>query len=616
MRAIPFHFGPHGSELFGWHHPREGTIARRSAVVLCPPIAYDYMCVYRSWQILADRLSGAGFDVFRFDYRGTGDSAGSADEPNQLAGWLASIPLAVEAAKSRSGAGSVVLVGMRLGATLAASAGASLEAVDQLVLWDPYRLGKAWVREVRAFAQLGHTSDAPVGDDLSVAGFLLTGATAAELGSVDLGALGSLCAKRTLIIERDDRSPDLKLAAHLRALGSEVTVDRLPGTSDSLVEPRASVVPEAILDRIVGWVGGGPQVTTTAAALPAAGDEYPANGLRERPIFFGPDRRLFGVLSMPALPDPGAPALIVLNTGSLYHVGPHRLYVPLARQWAALGHHVFRFDLGGIGDSKPPGGAPLDVAYPPHGLDDVRAAVELVRAETGAIRVLLIGICAGGWHAFDAARSGVPIDGFVGINPPLYLREGPAYETDGLREEIDVQRYTRSLTRLDKWKKVLTGKASPRTFLRLAAQSLWRALTRKVVSTMDRRKAGLENELRRISTRGLDALFVFSTRDLSHSYFRLHAGKAGSRSMPRIGVTVVDEADHTFRPLSAQETLRGLLDEFLARSRERRGSGAGEGLDDTLAGPSIPAFGTSRPKASAAAESQHPVHRLADRRAG
>ena len=77
----------------------------------------------------------------------------------------------------------------------------------------------------------------------------------------------------------------------------------------------------------------------------------------------------------------GAPSIVLLNTGFEYHVGPHRLYVPLARDWAARGHLVLRFDLGGIGDSAPPPGAPDNVAYPGHMLDDAREAIALVRKE-------------------------------------------------------------------------------------------------------------------------------------------------------------------------------------------------------------------------------------------
>ena len=123
--------------------------------------------------------------------------------------------------------------------------------------------------------------------------------------------------------------------------------------------------------------------------------------------------------------EPVSTAIIVLNTGCEHHVGPHRMYVPLAREWAAQGHAVFRFDLGGIGESRAPDGAEDYVAYPAHATSDVRAAIAEVRSRCGASRVMLIGICAGGWHAFQAARDGLPVDGILAVNAPARLDAAP-----------------------------------------------------------------------------------------------------------------------------------------------------------------------------------------------
>ena len=102
---------------------------------------------------------------------------------------------------------------------------------------------------------------------------------------------------------------------------------------------------------------------------------------------------------------PGAaPAIILLNTGCEYHVGPNRLYVPLAREWAARGHLILRYDLGGIGDSAPPPGVEENDVYPAHALDDANQAIALVRKEAPDRRVIVAGICSGAWIAFLAAR--------------------------------------------------------------------------------------------------------------------------------------------------------------------------------------------------------------------
>jgi len=67
---------------------------------------------------------------------------------------------------------------------------------------------------------------------------------------------------------------------------------------------------------------------------------------------FGPEERLFGIVSQPERPRIGAPAVLFLTAGLLHHVGPHRLYVQAARQLNTLGFTALRFDLGDVGDSQ------------------------------------------------------------------------------------------------------------------------------------------------------------------------------------------------------------------------------------------------------------------------
>ena len=44
-------------------------------------------------------------------------------------------------------------------------------------------------------------------------------------------------------------------------------------------------------------------------------------------------------------------AVVFWNVGVSHRVGPQRQYVDIARDLSALGFCVFRFDLGGLGDS-------------------------------------------------------------------------------------------------------------------------------------------------------------------------------------------------------------------------------------------------------------------------
>lgn len=569
-RPVPFFFGAPVAPLFGWHHEARGAVVRDTAIVLVPPIGFDYICCYRTLRVLAERLAAAGFHVLRFDYSGTGDSCGGPDDPGQVTGWMESIRLAVGEARHRSGAEAVALVGVRMGATLAASAAPGLAGIADLVLWSPFRAGKAFVREARVLGRMGESAESSPDGQIESAGFLLARNTATELTGLDLLVDTRPPAPRVLVLERDDFGSDSRLPDHLRSVGCAVTTERLPGTAEMLIEPMISKLPERILDRIVEWFtdapASSPPIPAGRPAAPAPVPSAAVAGVRETALFFGPERRLFGILTEPGGPARWRSVVVVLNTGCEHHVGPHRMYVSLARQWAAAGHAVLRFDIGGIGDSTAPAGSPDYIAYPPHAMDDIRSAVAEVRSRSDGCRVMLVGICSGGWHAFQAARDRVPVDGILAVNPPLYFREGPGYSPQELADQVELRRYTRSLTKLDKWKKALQGRASISTFARVSVVGCWRSLRSTLVALGLRLKRdGLEGDLQDITARGIPACFAFSESDLTLGYFELRARGAIRRSRGRIQWTVVDHADHTFRPIRAQAALRSLMGEYLAR---------------------------------------------------
>jgi alpha-beta hydrolase superfamily lysophospholipase len=281
-------------------------------------------------------------------------------------------------------------------------------------------------------------------------------------------------------------------------------------------------------------------------------------------VRFGPDNRLFGILSMPAQDRSRRPAVILFNTGAGHHVGPHRLYVPLAREWAANGHVVLRFDLGGIGDSQsPPGDTAGDAAYPTHMLEDAREAIAFVRRHAPVSPVIVAGLCSGAWLAFEAARRGLAVDAVVAVNPPLYLRDGGR---QWVREQREADRDRQSLRDPSRWisaaRRGTAGAAAGRVVAnaRRAAACRFRMLLS--IDPAD----GLAGDLHAIARRGIATLFVFGDADNGKRYFDQHARPALRRAdvARAIRHVVVTHADHAFRPLRAQRVLRSILDEFVS----------------------------------------------------
>jgi pimeloyl-ACP methyl ester carboxylesterase len=159
--------------------------------------------------------------------------------------------------------------------------------------------------------------------------------------------------------------------------------------------------------------------------------------MSERPIYFGPEPGLLGVLTRPETPDPAKPAVVLLNAGLLHRVGPNRLHVDVARRLADRGHHVLRFDMSGVGDSGLGDGGLL---YIDRSKRDVVEAMDALEAELGSERFVLMGLCTGAFNAFRAALVDDRVVGAV-------LLDGYAYPT--LRSRFE--HYRTRVFQLDRW---------------------------------------------------------------------------------------------------------------------------------------------------------------------
>ena len=541
------HFVPANERwLFMWHHRPPADARRGAGVVLCPPVGFGYMSAYATFRILAEQIAAVGFDVVRLDYDGTGNSSGDYHDPDRVGAWLRSIAVATDEARRLAASNHVALVGFRAGAILALHAAGGTGDVERLVLWNPFASGHAYVRELKALAGLSRQDHAFEETDacrVNVAGHVMTNETIDALDGWTLDAVRNRPARDVLIVDRDDRPAPPLIDSHLERLGARVARIRPGGTSAMLALPHVARVPQEVVQAIAGWFDRWQlsNCPTTAPARLTRGDIAPAGiGYSECAVRFGPDDRLFGIADSPAGNTPIAQAIILLNTGVEYHVGPHRMYVPLARQWAADGHLVLRFDLGGVGDSRPPGEAAANMAYPEHMLDDLGHAIAWVRHVAPRSRVAVAGLCSGGWLAFRAARDGLAVDAVVSVNPPLYLRDGAA-GTQWLSQEHEFERYHHAMREGSKWLKVLRGQASYRSFMRITRRALGRRAAVRIGSVLGHWAAdSLANDLCTIANRGIECLFVFSEGDQGLEYL---PGARAAGASPRARAPVHPTAD-------------------------------------------------------------------------
>lgn len=580
--AAPIVFDAAGSWCFGWFH-RAAAPARRAGVVMCRPLGYEALCTYQTYVALAETLARCGFDVLRFDYQGTGDSAGSDADPDRVAAWVASTVAAARELQRLAGVEVLSLFGVRMGATLAVQAARELGGVESMVLWAPCPTGRSFVRELRA-ASAGSARPPAAGQpgDLEALGFLYTAQTLDDLHSIDCVRIEAPPARRALVVLRDDMPGDSPLPAAWRAAGVEVTVQVLAGYSGMMAEPHKGVVAQASLDAIGDWLLAAPApspapVAAQAAAVPSR-PALLAGGIRETPLRFGPAASLFGILAEP--PDGGEggaerrrTAVLFLNVGHNYRIGPNRLYVHMARSLAACGFRTLRFDLSGIGDSPGTMGPRRGNYYAKDAASDVSAAIDSLEA-AGCTGFWLMGVCSGSFVAFQAAQADPRVSGQVLMNSRLLeWQEGAdegMWQASMQRHFKSTAFYCRELMRPRVYRRLLRGEVDVNGIARRVGTVIEARLRRVVGRLLHRapREESVLSQARRISARGVDTLLVMAADDDGRDYIEYHFGHRGSRMAgdPNFRMVVVEDCDHTFSSRAGQR----LLLETVRRHLEQR----------------------------------------------
>lgn len=130
---------------------------------------------------------------------------------------------------------------------------------------------------------------------------------------------------------------------------------------------------------------------------------------------------LYGILSMPPSLSASVAGVVIVVGGPQYRAGSHRQFTLLARELAAVGVPVLRFDYQGMGDSE---GA---VRGFEHAGVDLNAAIDCFHAEVpGLSRVVLWGLCDGATAAALYAPGDARVAGVAMLNPWVRTEQGAA----------------------------------------------------------------------------------------------------------------------------------------------------------------------------------------------
>lgn len=258
----PLYFGRPERRLFGVYTPARAGARGTRAVVLCPPWGQEHLRAHRSMRQLALRLSVAGLHVLRFDYFGTGDSAGDMTDA-EIPGWEADIEMAVEEAMDMTGAQRVGLVGLRLGATLAAQICVRRRRqIESLVMWDPVIDGSDFVDELLALDAVKSGPPTPRPrphgrPGCQLLGFPVTLQMLEQMRQLDLLTLLPSLPARSLAVISAKHGAQAALRMHFADFAETGPALVELGTEPAWLEQRdsgAGAVPVELLDHIAGWL--------------------------------------------------------------------------------------------------------------------------------------------------------------------------------------------------------------------------------------------------------------------------------------------------------------------------------------------------------------------------
>jgi alpha-beta hydrolase superfamily lysophospholipase len=538
-------FGDPARPQLGWLTMPDGR-STISAVVIAPPVGYSYLCSYRSLRIVAERLAAQGHAVLRFDYDGTGDSAGDQWEPDRLPAWRGTLSASVEALRA-AGMETITLAGSRLGATLVLLDAAELRA-DAVIAWGPIASGRRFAKELRMLGTAVPDEQASEPGTVVSAGNIFSAQTLNAIKALSLDGLETASAARVLLVANPGTTD--ATAGALTARGAEVQCVEIEGCEAALTTPpEHGTVPQEVVEAICAFAGEAPTPSGSSGsretrapevllgpAVPRVRLSWRGGVVVEEVLTLDPYGHVAIVTEPAAPPGPDVATLVFLNSGSEPHTGPGRCWVEYARNLARLGHRAVRVDWRGWGESPDEGRAP-GRPYDDGAVEDTAAIVDSLNA-LGYERVVLTGLCASSWVALQALSDSAAA-GAVVLNAQLFWEPGVPIVVEG----------DKALAYYDEVYGSLGDGLRPR---------LWGALDAVGI----RPSAG--RFLDRLQASGKPVTLIYAENDWGIRYLRDRLARRTARVTRRGRVTVqeISEIDHPMH----RAWLRPRIDEAFDRA--------------------------------------------------
>ena len=424
--------------VFGTFHATASEPAGATAVLICPPWGWDEITSYASRRAWAERLASDGHPTLRIDLPGTGDSGGTPADPDRVGAWVGAIVGGAAWLADRPGVRRVAMIGLGLSGLLAGRAITAGAPIDDLILWAAPSRGRAFLREQRAFAAMQSSRFSLTGEPeptllpegwLEIGGFVLSAETVDALAAVELASMPAGRLRRALLLERDGMGHDRELEAEPdgpRRHGDDRTRPRLDehGLPPGTLRTAAGRDREGlrVAGRRSGWTAGWrperPERGVRGCGCVRARSHRCASSWAAKTPAFG--RRRSGSASRSGTCSGSSRSRPPVHDPTIARL-PERGCRPSSRSQPSLGRGVAGLERSGRGHrsgwtsrasatltATRVGILRSGTSTRPRGCVRRAAILDELDARGFGPRFALIGLCAGGYWAFNTGRGRHP----------------------------------------------------------------------------------------------------------------------------------------------------------------------------------------------------------------
>jgi pimeloyl-ACP methyl ester carboxylesterase len=563
----PFFFrGASGVRLCGVWRGSTPAAASPRVWVVCAPFAEEEKSAHRTLVELADSLVAKGDAVLFFAYRGTGDSDGDFAEAT-LTAWSEDILDAVQFARKTFPQSTPGLIGLRLGASLAAQVGEQLD-MRNIVLIEPVLRGRSLLMQLGARRKIraalteqeleqnleseNRQSSIVNGQYEDMDGWPLGEVMRDELRALDLSAYPPHLAAGVLLLQigpREKIAPPLEQFATALSPEAKARAVVMPPFWNRLDH----VSPMPLLDAVDEFDFQTALVQNDGCETQAA--KCDDKETRAFTLQSG-DETLVAIEHL--APAPRAPHLLFLHGWTGYRTGPHQMLSRASRYFQEREYSSLRFDFAGRGDSS--GEAALATLATM--ADDARAAIRYLRAQDGGAKVVLVGLCSGCEVAFAVADE-PGVAGLVLWSAPVFAA-GQSSERIAKKRAKHLKDYARKLLRPATWGKALSGKVDVKSVQKVIGQGGGEEFKNEESDAAGQLPVGWRADaMARFENVRVPSLLVYGTADpTTNEALAWHRGQL--RVAP--AVQLVEGANHSYYGIHWETEVFSVTEKWLEQS--------------------------------------------------